>query len=454
MTHEFYDELYFNKDTEKVHNFSFTQQDKNSRGFKIFIQEQEQLVDIKEYDLKSCFILQNKRPIEIEAQKENNYFLLTLADDLFKSVGSIEGEIILTKENFELAMNPIDLTIKESIRFKAENQEVETALTIDDIRKIKVNEAKNANTVNGIHIDETSQLTDTKYDEEISQLEESKASKESLRKTNQNIHRVDESIPTKNSELMNDQGFITLGDVPEVDLTHLASKEELALKADIDYVDGKVEQVNNRVSELENERWMLKNEIENGDFSEPLDGNITMVFGTLEINEKGQLVATRPASSDSTPFIAARGTDVTEGDKLYISLDVVKLSGEGIQNRLNVEINSSFKETLLTNYPVGKITITHEVCCSGSFGLRIVMDVSDRVGKIAEAIYDNLNIINLTKTFGAGNEPTKEQMDTLIDKIGWFDDEFVLTQKIASQWQMDLITQNRNAIIELGGTII
>jgi len=62
--------------------------------------------------------------------------------------------------------------------------------------------------------------------------------------------------------------------------------------------------------------------------------------------------------------------------------------------------------------------------------------------------------IDLTETFGAGNEPTKEEMDTLIDVLGgWFDGELTPTQKQLANWQLKMIRENRSAIIALGGSI-
>ena len=68
----------------------------------------------------------------------------------------------------------------------------------------------------------------------------------------------------------------------------------------------------------------------------------------------------------------------------------------------------------------------------------------------------NLLLVNLTSIFGAGNEPTKEEMDTLVGILGvqYFEGEITLTQKQIMNWQLKMIRQNRNAIIALGGTII
>jgi len=69
---------------------------------------------------------------------------------------------------------------------------------------------------------------------------------------------------------------------------------------------------------------------------------------------------------------------------------------------------------------------------------------------------DNFMRINLTKTFGAGNEPTEEEMNLLLDIAGisYIDDEVIIPAQKIMQWQLALIRKNKNAIIALGGTII
>lgn len=65
-------------------------------------------------------------------------------------------------------------------------------------------------------------------------------------------------------------------------------------------------------------------------------------------------------------------------------------------------------------------------------------------------------IINLTETFGAGNEPTREEMDTLIGLVpdNFWEGTLNPTKKLLLNWQLKMIRQNRNAILALGGTIV
>ena len=69
---------------------------------------------------------------------------------------------------------------------------------------------------------------------------------------------------------------------------------------------------------------------------------------------------------------------------------------------------------------------------------------------------DGFIAIDLTTIFGANNEPTASEMDTLMTIIpnSWFDGTLNLTQTMIVNWQLKMIRQNRTAIIALGGTIV
>ena len=67
----------------------------------------------------------------------------------------------------------------------------------------------------------------------------------------------------------------------------------------------------------------------------------------------------------------------------------------------------------------------------------------------------NAMCFDLTEIFGAGGEPTKEEMDLLISTLGidYFEGEITIPAQKVMQWQLRMIRQNRSAIIALGGTI-
>lgn len=73
------------------------------------------------------------------------------------------------------------------------------------------------------------------------------------------------------------------------------------------------------------------------------------------------------------------------------------------------------------------------------------------VGLIQE--YRNMMLINITKIFGPGNEPTKQEMDEIIRITGWFDNEYALTNKQQFIILLNLIRKNTLATTALGGTL-
>ena len=73
-------------------------------------------------------------------------------------------------------------------------------------------------------------------------------------------------------------------------------------------------------------------------------------------------------------------------------------------------------------------------------------------GTSEEVQVTNCIAISLTEVFGEGNEPTKEEMDTLIRQIGWFEGTRTLKQTETTNWLLKLIRENKNAIVALGGS--
>jgi peptidoglycan/xylan/chitin deacetylase (PgdA/CDA1 family) len=51
--------------------------------------------------------------------------------------------------------------------------------------------------------------------------------------------------------------------------------------------------------------------------------------------------------------------------------------------------------------------------------------------------YDGIFLVDLTEAFGAGNEPTREEMDLLLDVLGgWWDGKVFLTQTQLTRWHL------------------
>lgn len=103
-------------------------------------------------------------------------------------------------------------------------------------------------------------------------------------------------------------------------------------------------------------------------------------------------------------------------------------------------VSGVIDETLATNSQ-GQIRFTHSTNTQYTLGNNVY--------------YDGFLMIDLTDIFGEGNEPTKAEMDILVDMLGgWFDGNLTVNQTQITVWTLNMIRQNRYAITALGGTIL
>lgn len=210
--------------------------------------------------------------------------------------------------------------------------------------------------------------------------------------------------------------------------------------------------LNTSISELDTRTAVeMTNKIINGDFSngttggDRTNGTIAVVDGVCEYTVTG----INSSSSISRKTIY----NVIEGHKYYCCSyllpkyddTLTRLSLTGVQivlpnpianqwNSLSAVITAAFSGTTSFN-------------TNHSTGLYAVGD---------KIYIDNILCIDLTAAFGAGNEPTAAEMDTLLALFpnSWFDGTITLTQKQILVWTLNLIRKNTNAIVALGGTIV
>ena len=225
-------------------------------------------------------------------------------------------------------------------------------------------------------------------------------------------------------------------------------------QAVIDSETGKTQkEVNDDIKAISDGGLTATNLIVNGDFRDGLSGwgpSGTLVNGKLKLKTS----APESVAFASNSYIS----DWDIGNKIYSFVKVDIISGY---------------ETSGGNYimlRVGNIGSAGDFCFfnrgvlpKGIHTLSTIT-IADKTGQLFYGIYDPgsiaevdfLGIVNidLTQTFGAGNEPTQSEMDELIKILpnGYF--KGTLQNKYLHIWQLNLIRQNRNAIIALGGTII
>lgn len=228
-------------------------------------------------------------------------------------------------------------------------------------------------------------------------------------------------------------GDVELGKVDKVAGKQLSTEDfttEEKTKLNVDIPAQLAEKVQN---------FKIKNEVVNGDFSQGTTG-----WGTSAGASLGPITA----------------------NELEVILSLVEPSAVGAFYGL---VNTNIKYIAVNYYSYGNIErlvlggTAKEVNLSMGWHKHSV--VTTNSGPQRFYARDNIAlkykirkplIIDLTKTFGSGNEPTKLEMDELMKVIpdNWWNGELSLTQKQYVTWQLNLIRKNTNAIIALGGTII
>ena len=199
----------------------------------------------------------------------------------------------------------------------------------------------------------------------------------------------------------------------------------------------------NRSAELAGkaDKVVLKNLIENGDFKDSNNDGVadSFILGT-KITDFRVENNTQYWTSSGLAWADALRTSsylpIKESNKYYISMvaqNILNILYEGeriyisSENRLNGKTSHLFTASKSVNY----LQFRGLEECSVSY----------------------LTLIDLTDIFGAGNEPTKEEMDELIKITGYIGGEYALNSKDFLVWTLSLIRNNRNAITALGGTI-
>ena len=173
----------------------------------------------------------------------------------------------------------------------------------------------------------------------------------------------------------------------------------------------------NRSAELASkaDKVVLVNLIENGDFSEGTDG-IATGFKPMDSTTNPRLVDGVQYWTGSTTGYAgslrAHPIYLNSGDIYYISVVTSNVAiiyaNELLVDTRNVDGLHSSTFALTSDFT----------------------NITFRVRTInQESSVSNVQLINLTQIFGAGNEPTKEEMDELIKITGYIDGEYALNNK-------------------------
>jgi len=252
------------------------------------------------------------------------------------------------------------------------------------------------------------------------------------------------------------------------DNARLAIQDDLALKANHGYESNPktLKQVDDNSAQLAGDVEQfayvkIKNEAVNGNLENGLiePFSRTDVGGgasTLTINSSTPISGNYDIrftiitpGGNGRPLFYGLNRAANIGDKIYLHFYAKILSG--IPMIKSIHNGASDLIIYGGNVINGRNTRIIDVVGTGNAGLIYFSSPS-----VWDMQMDNFMRINLTETFGAGNEPTEEEMNLLISILGtgYFEGEITIPAQKIMQWQLKLIRKNKNAIIALGGTII
>ena len=216
-------------------------------------------------------------------------------------------------------------------------------------------------------------------------------------------------------------------------------------------------------SELKKLQLPMTNLIENGDFSQnklspPFSGTIRSSLYTDEAYI-GNYCA-RWSEVDRDTLVLSVGGDISnakQNDKLMVSFwyKVLSFSGSGLYSWAHEKSASEWDvfTRSLVNRTVDnkwrKITVVHTMTKDDVFrwGVRPASPTS------WDILFDGFIAINLTQTFGSGNEPTVAKMDSLMSYFpnSWFDGVVNISQAL-SILTLNELRDIGAMITALGGT--
>jgi hypothetical protein len=265
---------------------------------------------------------------------------------------------------------------------------------------------------------------------------------------------------TDTTDFVNAANWQGVDDEPTAGSDNLVKSGGVA--ADLDRLENDVDQLKSDVEQLAYVK--IKNEVVNGNLENGLISPFSKFDGgggesTLAINSSTPIsgnydirfTITTPSTSWNRPIFNGLDGAGNIGDKIYLHFYAKILSGTP---RIN-SIHNGVSGGLIYAGDVINGRNTRIIDIAGTGGDLGVIYFSSS-SSVWDMQMDNFIRINLTETFGAGNEPTEEEMNLLLDILGtdYFEGEITIPAQKVMQWQLAMIRQNRNAIIALNGTII
>ena len=176
----------------------------------------------------------------------------------------------------------------------------------------------------------------------------------------------------------------------------------------------------------------INNLVINGDFNSS-EGWTTTGQGTIV---DGELVVTNLASGPWTQYLNA-----SIGDMVYFGGVLYTLSEDDYPGTPLIRLRDSNTSSTVSN-PTEIPTRFSDIHTIAGDEVRIQLN-SHYTGTV-DHHFDKIFAINLTETFGKGSEPTKEEFESLILGIDYFEGEITIPAQKVMQWQLQTLKQADN----------
>nr|WP_187441980.1 polysaccharide deacetylase family protein [Sutcliffiella horikoshii] len=192
-----------------------------------------------------------------------------------------------------------------------------------------------------------------------------------------------------------------------------------------------IRNVKDELSIIKRANVYYKNLVDNGDFTE---GTTNWSGGVSTISVANSTISMTGTGVGSDPHIRQDISEMKSGNKIYIraKLKAITVSGVAFSFRL---VGSTSPSVTVKDYPEvnTEYDLSGVIQCPSDGTVRLDLrhihsSASSADGKTTEV--REVMVIDLTESFGLGNEPSVAEMDEKINSIGgWFDATYIMSQK-------------------------
>ena len=365
--------------------------------------------------------------------KVDGGFVYQIDDDIIRHYGEWTGQLQLVKNGEVYTSKPFQFTIENDLSSVSPPQLIDinnwatlkqSAIDlIDDMQNV-IGEYDKA----AIDFQQAENVRIENEKDRI-QAESTRQNHETTRQNQERVREINEDVRKDNEVTRVDNETIR------------KSNENTRQQAEQGRVSAeiiRVENENQRVLNYENMQETIES-IGKVKLVNDIDVSIT-ANGEREITKAPEL------TQKDDNIINYLKNDIIVGDKYYISIEV---KTKGIGGRMFFYSAGGGGGNYVSLVTSDEYNLASKIVTGASnFALVRLVNITGKP-QATDLVYRKVYTINLTKTFGVGNEPSKEVMDWIIKGNDYFD-KLLVSRDDIQQYE---INQLRKAVIALGGTI-